>query len=227
MAKRISVTAADGHTFEAWRADPAGETRGGIVLLQAIYGLTSHLGDVCDGFAADGFAAIAPALYDRTEPNTVFDYDHDGMLGGMAFRENLEEATVLADVTACADALRPAAGKVAISGFCTGGTWAFISASELDLDAAVIFYGTDVHDHLDRTLRCPTLMHYGDKDHILPIATIRNIEATYPDAEFHVYPGAGHAFFNPEQASHNADAARLAHERSVEFLTRQFAAQEG
>ena len=222
MANSVSVTAADGHSFEAWRADPAGSPKGGVIFLQAIYGLTSHLGDVCDQFAADGFTAMAPALYDRTESNTVFPYDHDGMLSGMAFRENLTEATVLADVSACADALRPAAGKIAISGFCTGGTWAFISASELDLDAAVIFYGTDVHDHLDRTLNCPTLMHYGDVDHILPIETIRKIEATYPEAEFHVYPGAGHAFYNPEQANHHADAASLAHDRSVEFLNRQF-----
>lgn len=222
MSNRVSVTAADGHSFEAWRADPPGPPKGGVIFLQAIYGLTSHLGDVCDQFAADGFAAMAPALYDRTEPNTVFLYDHDGMLGGMAFRENLAEATVLADVTACADALRPTADKIAISGFCTGGTWAFISASELDLDAAVIFYGTDVHDHLDRTLNCPTLMHYGDVDHILPIETIRKIEATYPEAEFHVYPGAGHAFYNPEQANHHADAASLAHDRSVAFLNRQF-----
>ena len=227
MADRISISAADGHTFDAWRADPLGKTRGGIILLQAIYGLTTHLGDACDAFARDGYAAIAPALYDRTEPNTVFEYDHEGMLGGMAFRENLTEATVLADVTACADALRPTAGKVAISGFCTGGTWAFISASELDLDGAVIFYGTDVHDHLDRTLRCPTLMHYGDEDHILPLETVRKIEATYPEAEFHVYPGAGHAFYNPEQANHHEEAARLAHERSVEFLNRQFAAPAG
>ena len=222
MANRVTVTAADGHSLDAWRVDPAGPPKGGVIFLQAIYGLTSHLGDVCDQFAADGFAAIAPALYDRAAPNTVFPYDHDGMLGGMAFRENLAESTVLADVSACAAALRPTTGKIAISGFCTGGTWAFISASELDFNAAVIFYGSDVHDHLDRTLNCPTLMHYGDVDHILPIETIRKIEATYPEAEFHVYPGAGHAFYNPEQANHHADAASFAHERSVAFLNRQF-----
>ena len=222
MANRVTVTAADGHSLDAWRVDPAGPPKGGVIFLQAIYGLTSHLGDVCDQFAADGYAAMAPALYDRAEPNTVFPYDHDGMLGGMAFRENLAESTVLADVSACADALRPTTGKIAISGFCTGGTWAFISASELDFNAAVIFYGSDVHDHLDRTLNCPTLMHYGDVDHILPIETIRKIEATYPEAEFHVYPGAGHAFYNPEQANHHADAASFAHERSVAFLNRQF-----
>lgn len=224
MADRVSVTASDGHSFDAWRSDPTGDVKGGIIFLQAIYGLTAHLGDVCDQFAHDGYAAMAPALYDRAGRNTVFDYDQDGLEGGMAFREHLAEETVLQDVTACAEVLRPTAGKVAISGFCTGGTWAFISASELDLDGAVIFYGTDVHDHLDRTLRCPTLMHYGDRDHILPIETVRTIEATYPEAEFHVYPGAGHAFYNPAQANHNANAAQLAYERSVEFLNRKFGA---
>lgn len=224
MAERVTVTASDGHGFDAWRSDPAGEVRGGIVFLQAIYGLTTHLGDVCDRFAGDGYAAMAPALYDRTEPNTVFNYDQDGLQGGMAFRENLAEETVLLDVAACADALRPSAGKVAIAGFCTGGTWAWVSASALDFDAAVIFYGTDIPDYLDRHARCPAMMHYGDRDHILSIETVRHIEANYPEVEFHIYPGAGHAFFNPEQASYNAAAAQSAYERSIAFLDRQFGA---
>lgn len=223
MADRVTVTASDGHNLEAWRSDPAGTPKGGIVFLQAIYGMTTHLGDVCDQFAADGYAAMAPALYDRAGRNTVFDYDQAGLEGGMAFREHLAEETVLLDVAACADALRPTAGKVAIAGFCTGGTWAWVSASRLELDAAVIFYGTDIPDYLDRQSKCPAIMHYGDRDHILPIDTVRRIEANYPDVGFYVYPGAGHAFFNPEQASHNADAARLAHERTIAFLDGQFA----
>ena len=143
MADRVSITAADGHRFDAWRADPSGDAKGGIIFLQAIYGLTTHLGDVCDWFARDGYAAIAPALYDRAEPNRVFGYDQEGMLGGMAFRENLAEETVLLDVSACANALRETAGKVAISGFCTGGTWAWICADALDLAGRARF-GPDV-----------------------------------------------------------------------------------
>ena len=131
MVERVSVTASDGHTFDAWRSDPVGDVKGGIIFLQAIYGLTTHLGDVCDQFAGDGYAAMAPALYDRAGRNTVFDYDQAGLEGGMAFREHLAEETVLLDVAACADTLRPTAGKVAIAGFCTGGTWAWVSASAL------------------------------------------------------------------------------------------------
>lgn len=224
MAERVTITASDGHSLGAWRSDPAGDVKGGIIFLQAIYGLTTHLGDVCDQFARDGYATMAPALYDRAGRNTVFAYDQDGLQGGMAFREHLAEETVLLDVSACAEALRPTAGKVAISGFCTGGTWAWVSASALDLDAAVIFYGTDIPDYLDRNAKCPAMMHYGDRDHILPIETVRQIEATYPDVDFHIYPGAGHAFFNPEQANHNADAARVAYERTIAFLNEKFAA---
>ena len=224
MSQSVKVTASDGHHFDAWRSDPEGQVKGGIVFLQAIYGLTTHLADVCDQFAERGYASIAPALYDRAAPNTVFDYDQDGHKGGMAFREHLAEETVLLDVAACADALRTTGGKVAVAGFCTGGTWAWVSASRLDLDAAVIFYGTDIPDYLDRHARCPAMMHYGDRDHILPIGTVRQIEANYPEVEFHIYPGAGHAFYNPEQANHNADAAQTAYERSVAFLDRQFGA---
>ncbi len=224
MAKRVTVTASDGHILDAWLSDPAGEVKGGIIFLQAIYGLTTHLGDVCDQFARDGYAAMAPALYDRTAPNTVFDYDQSGLQGGMAFREHLAEETVLLDVAACANALRPTTRKVAIAGFCTGGTWAWVSASALDLDAAVIFYGTDIPDYLDRHAKCPAMMHYGDRDHILPIGTVHQIEANYPEVEFFIYPGAGHAFYNPEQANHNADAAQTAFERTKAFLDLQFGA---
>ena len=99
MAERVTVTASDGHTFDAWRSDPAGDGKGGIIFLQAIYGLTTHLGDVCDQFARSGYAAMAPALYDRAAPDTVFSYDQDGLQGGMAFREHLAEETVLLDVS--------------------------------------------------------------------------------------------------------------------------------
>ena len=222
MAERVSITASDGHKLDAWRSAPAGEVKGGIIFLQAIYGLTTHLGDVCDQFARDGYAAMAPALYDRAGRNKVFAYDQEGLKGGMAFREHLAEETVLLDVAACAETLRPTAGKVAIAGFCTGGTWAWASASALDLDAAVIFYGSNIPDYLDRNARCPAIMHYGDRDHIMPIETVRQIETNYPDVGFHIYPGAGHAFFNPEQANHNPDAARLAYERTITYLNQQF-----
>lgn len=222
MADRFTLTAADNHQLDAWRADPSGTAKGGIVILQAIFGLTSHLGKVCDMYAADGYAAIAPALYDREGKSLVFGYDADGMAAGMAQREFLREETVLADIAACATALRPS-GKVAVSGFCTGGTWAWIAAARADMDAAVIFYGSNVHDYRTLTPNCPTLFHYGDRDVVVPIDEVEDIRAAYPDLPLHIYPGHGHAFFNPDQAGYDAEAATLAYARTLDFLGRHLA----
>ena len=227
MADRITVTAADGHRFEAWRADAPEDAAGGIVLLHAIYGLTPHIGDVCDWFARDGFTAIAPALYDRAEKGTVFAYDPGGVARGMMFRENLEEETVLADVAAAAAELRESVARVAVSGFCTGGTWAWIASCSLDLDAGVIFYGSDIRENIARTPRCPVMLHYGDADRIVPFEDVEAIRDAHPSTDFHVYPGCDHAFYNPEQGTHDAPAAALAHARSLEFLYRRLASGPG
>lgn len=218
MSRKVSLTAADGHAFDAWRSDPSGEAKGGIVLLHAIYGLTDHMGGVCDMFAGAGYAAIAPALYDRGGGNRVFGYDPDGQQAGREAYRSLQKGFILSDVAACADALR-ASGKVAISGFCTGGSWAWIAAAELDFDAQVNFYGSHVPARLDYAPKCPTVMHYGDSDRVVPVSGIEKIRAANPDIAIHVHPGAGHAFFNPEQASYDAEAAALAFERSIDFLS--------
>ena len=220
MSTRISITATDGHEFDAWRSDPAGTSKGGIILLHAIYGLTNHMGDVCDIWAGQGFSAIAPALYDRTAKNIVHGYDQADL--GRASYAAINKDQILADVAGCTNALRP--GPVAISGFCTGGSWAWVAAQELPFDASVNFYGSHVHQWLDYKPACPTIMHYGDADWVVPMEGIDAIRAANPAVTVHVYPGAGHAFFNPEQKSHDPDAAALLLSRSVAFLDHQFAA---
>ena len=220
LADRIALEAGDGHTLEAWRAAPA-RPSGGIVVLHAIYGMTSHMADVCDLYAEAGIAAIAPALYDRSGRGIVFGYDDAGRAGGMAQREGLGETTVLMDVEAALDALRPA-GPVAVQGFCTGGTWAWIAAARLALDAAVIYYGSDVYEHRALIPSCPAILHYGDRDAVVPFGEVEAIRDAHPGLEFHVYPGADHAFFNPEQESHDAEAADTAHRRTLAFLKARF-----
>lgn len=219
MSQRITLTAADGHELDAWRADPEAAAKGGIVLLHAVYGLTAHLGDVCDAFAAQGYAAIAPALYHRIGPGIVHPYDADGVAAGRRSYGALPREHILADIAASAVALGDT-GPVAVSGFCTGGTWAWIAAAELDFDAAVIFYGSQVPAHLDLAPRCPAILHYGDDDSIVPMADVEKIRAAHPDLAVHIYPGGRHAFFNPEQAAYDAAAARLALRRSIDFLDR-------
>ena len=223
MTETITLSAEDGHAFKARRADPAGAAKGGIVILDAVYGLTSHIGDACAMFAADGYAAVAPALYDRIATGMVQPYDAGGVAAGRASYGTLTEAGILADIAACAASLRPA-GRVAVSGFCTGGTWAWIAASVLELDAAVIFYGSQVPAHLARTPRCPTELHYGDSDRIVPMAEVEKIRAAHSGLPLHVYPDAEHAYFNPEQKSYHEAAAGTTRRRAVEFLDRHLAA---
>ena len=218
LSTRISVTATDGHQLDAWRSDPAGTSKGGIVILHAIYGLTNHMGDVCDIWAGQGFSAIAPALYDRTAKNTIHGYDQTGR--GRDSYAALTKEQILADVAGCAAELRP--GPVAISGFCSGGSWAWVAAQELPFDASVNCYGSHVHQWLEYKPACPTIMHYGDADKVVQMDGVKAIQAANPDVTIHIYPGAGHAFFNPEQISHDRDAAALLLSRSVAFLEEVF-----
>ena len=217
MAETIELRARDGHVLSCWRATPTRERKGGIVILHAVYGATSHLAEVCDRYADDGYEAIAPALFDRVSRGSVFPYSRDGADAGIAAYAALTDEQIFADVDACAKALR-ARGKVAISGFCTGGTWAWRAASARNFDAQVNFYGSHVPAYIDLQPRCPTLMHYGDSDTIMPIDQVNAIARAHPDVRVEIYPGSGHAFFNPEQATHHREAAARAWTLSIDFL---------
>ena len=222
MAQRITIDAGDGHRIGAWRADPDGAAIGGIVILHAVFGLTDHMRDVCDGWAAEGFAAIAPSLFDRMKPGIVHPYGHAGVKAGARDYGAISADLILADIEACR-AVLGTLGPVAISGFCTGGSWAWTAAARLAFDAQVNFYGSHVVQRLDQTPACPTLMHYGDGDRIVPLPDIEKISAAHPGVLLHVHRGAGHAFFNPEQHdAHHPGAADAAWRMSVEFLRQQF-----
>jgi carboxymethylenebutenolidase len=219
MSRKITLDAADGHRLTAWRSDPAGSAKGGVVVLHAVYGLTAHMGAVCDRWAEAGYAAIAPALFDRVGTDLVHPYTRDGVEAGRKCFAALGEQQILADIAACAAALR-STGPVAISGFCTGGTWAWVAAAKQDFAAQVNFYGSHVPSKLALAPRCPTAMHYGDADHAVKPADVERIRAAYPAVTIHVYRGGKHAFFNPEQESYDPSIASLAWQRSVAFLDR-------
>jgi carboxymethylenebutenolidase len=224
MSRSDHLTAADGHRLEIARADPPGKAKGGVIVLHAIYGLTSHIRHVCDLWAEAGYAAIAPAHFDRIAPGRVFDYTPAGSDAGRDCYAATSEANVMAEIAACRDALAEC-GPVVVSGFCTGGSFAWVAAAELDgIAAQVNFYGSHIASrHLDLHPACPTIIHYGDRDHVVPVADIERIRAANPAIELYVYPGAGHAFFNPEQAHYDTAAAKLAWQRSLAFLARALA----
>lgn len=216
--RAIELAASDGHSFKAWRADPDNKPAGGVVVLHAIYGLTTHIGDVCARWAEAGYAAIAPQLYDRIGKDLVFAYDGDGPEAGTACYGKLSEPEILADIAACADAL-PAGAPRIISGFCTGGTWAWVASARQRFDAQVNFYGSHVFsEKLAEKPQCPTILHYGDADHVVPLPDVEAIRATHPGVRVEIYPGGGHAFFNPEQSRYHAQNAHRVWQNSLEFL---------
>jgi carboxymethylenebutenolidase len=218
MGKAIQLTAPDGFTLDAWRADPPGRARGGVIVLQENAGLTSHIKDVTEGFAADGYVAVAPALYDRVGRNLVFDYSEEGREQRRATRSKVDLGKAMLD---CAAALAEASagGKVAIIGYCWGGSVAWLAAARVaGLACAVSYYGSAIAGMLAEQPACPFVFHWGAKDRTLALEEVRKIEAAHPGIPSYVYD-AGHAFNNPND-SHVPEAARLARERTLDFFAR-------
>lgn len=222
MPELISLRADDGHMLTAWSSAPQRDCRGGVIVLHAVYGLTSHIGDVCDRWAAAGFRAIAPALFDRVGQNTVHPYGRAGAEAGTGSYGQLWREQILADITACHDALA-SSGPVAISGFCTGGSWAWTAAAHIPFSAQVVFYGSHIHQRLGEHPLCPTQLHYGSMDHVVSGHAQELIKAANPAIEMHLYEGAGHAFMNPEQEFFDAESSMIAWRRATDFVARSFA----
>jgi carboxymethylenebutenolidase len=218
VGKMIRLKARDGHELDAYVADPKGKPRAGVVVVQEIFGVTEHIKRVADRYAAEGYRAIAPAMFDRIKRGITLPYTE--IEQGRAYMQQLKWPNTLADIEAAAGAVRDA-GAVAVVGYCWGGTVAHVAASELGLDAAISYYGGGVARMLDKKPQCPIVYHFGDQDHAIPISDVEKIKSAYPNAQVHVYAGAGHGFNCDERASYSAADARLAFERSLEFLKRE------
>lgn len=214
MGVDIDVVAADGHRLGAYLASPAGKPRGGLVVIQEVFGVTDYIRSVCDAYAADGYLSIAPALYDRQKRGAVFAPEtHDE---ARKLRAKFVWDDVVKDVGAAA-ARVVTAGKVGIVGFCVGGSIVWLAASQLPLAAASSYYGRDIAGWLGQHVpKCPMVLHFGATDELIPLPDVEKIRAAYPALPVHVYPGAGHAFDNSTRRDFFApDAAKLARERSL------------
>jgi carboxymethylenebutenolidase len=218
MGKMIRLKAKDGHELDAYLAEPKGKPKGGIVVVQEIFGVTNHIKRVADQFASQGYQAIAPAMFDRVERNVTLDYAE--IEKGRQYMQRLEWPNTLADLEAAADEIR-GAGSAAVVGYCWGGTVAHVAASELTLDAAVSYYGGGVAKMLDKKPRCPIMYHVGDQDASIPLNDVEKIKKANPKSALHVYAGAGHGFNCDERASYSGKDAKVAFERSIEFLNEQ------
>jgi carboxymethylenebutenolidase len=218
MGTTIRLKAKDGHELDAYLAQAKGKAKGGIVVVQEIFGVTKHIERVADQFAASGYLVVAPAMFDRVERNVKLAYSE--IEKGREFMRRLEWPNTLADLEAAVNEAR-GAGHVAVVGYCWGGTVAHVAASELDIQAAISYYGGAVAKMLDKKPRCPIMYHFGDQDASIPLSDIGLIKNATPESTLHVYPGAGHGFNCDERASYSAKDAKLAFERSIEFLNAQ------
>ena len=217
MGETITLKAADGFELSAYRADPQGESRGGIVVVQEIFGVNSHIRAVADGFAAEGYAVIAPALFDRAERGVELAYDEAGVDRGRTIRGGMGWDEPLLDIRAAVAALSGL--KVGVVGYCWGGSLAWLAAMRIDgLAGVVCYYGGQIVDFLDEAPRCPTLLHFGAADANIPLADVAAVAAAHPDLPLHIYDGAGHGFNCDQRASYDGAAAATARQRTLAML---------
>lgn len=208
--------ARDGHQFRAWLAAPPARPRGAVVILQEIFGVNEHIRSVVEQYAAAGFSAIAPSLFDRIGRNIELGYSADEITQARGYMLQVKQQHALTDIAACINVMRHA-GRVALVGYCWGGTLAWIGARTLPVSAAVGYYVSRIGEHLDGVPACPMQFHFGEQDKNIPLADVERARELFPQGEFHIYP-AGHGFNCSARASYDADAAALAWQRTQRFL---------
>jgi carboxymethylenebutenolidase len=209
--------ARDGHEFTAYIAKPSGKARGAVVIVQEIFGLAPWVLRTADSYAADGYLTVAPALFDRIRRKLVLGYSPPEMQQAMGYRKQIDTAKAVLDIAAAA-AMARHVGKVAVIGFCWGGTLAWAAASELPLGAAVCYYGSGIANLLPKVPACPAMLHFGEQDKSIPPSDIERLRTAYPLGVYDVY-AAGHAFANDDRPDHyNAEATALARSRTNAFL---------
>jgi len=223
MGKMIEITASDGFKLAAYRADPAGKPKGGVVVLQEIFGANAHIRAVADHAAAAGYLAIAPALFDRAERGVDWGYTDDTMKQGIGLLGKIAPEDTLKDVQAALGAAHEG-GKAGIVGFCWGGSLAWVAAAQMPgLDAAVGYYGGRIPSMNAMQPKAPIILHFGENDQGIPMAGVRDVEAAHPNVPIYVYP-AGHAFNrDADPTKYHAASAKLAWERTLAFLGEKLA----
>lgn len=211
------LTAEDGHGLACWIEPPQGPRRGGIVILQEIFGVTDQLKGVAARYAALGHEVAIPALFDRVEPGAAVPFDQAAR--GLALMSSCNPDQTMLDAGAAVAALAAGGGKPAVIGFCWGGGLAIRAAQVLDIACAVSFYGTRLLHYLGPPLRAPVQGHFGASDDHTPPEVLAKVQAALPHLEVHIYE-AGHAFANDTRPSFVADATATAHARTEAFLAK-------
>jgi carboxymethylenebutenolidase len=224
MSEFTTIMARDGHEFRAWLAAPAGKPRGAIVVVQEIFGVNSHIRAVTDGYAQEGYVAIAPCLFDRVRRGIELDYSAAAMQEGRGYVMQLKQEQVLADVAAAVAVVKNS-GRIGAVGYCWGGKIAYLAACDLNIACAIVYYGGSITKELPKHPRCPVMYHFGERDEHIPASDIDKIRAADPKGQFYTYP-AEHGFNCDQRASFDAASAKLARERSLAFFAKHVAHAE-
>jgi len=218
MGENVRLKADDSHELDAYVSPPAGKPIAGLVVLQEAFGVNRHIRSVADGYAKDGFLAIAPALFDRIERGVELGYEGEEMQRGIALARQSNPADTVKDIAAALHYVREKAGlKAGVIGYCFGGTMAWLAATRLDPAAAVGYYGGHIAHFATETPLAPVMLHFGRLDQHIPKEDVDKVQAMHPEVSIFWYD-AGHGFNCNDRASYSADAAKLARERSLEFL---------
>src|SRR3954470_8301773 len=216
MGETIQLKSADGFGFSAYVAGGANAGKG-LVVVQEIFGVNHHIRDMADRFAAQGYAVVAPALFDRAEKGVELGYTQGDIDKGREYRMKLSDADVMKDIEAAAAHL--SGRKLGIVGYCFGGTVAWWGATRTNkFAAASCWYGGGIPGTREERPNCPVQMHFGEKDASIPMTDVEAIRAAQPKAESHVYMGAQHGFGCDERGSYSKPDYELAQQRTLTFF---------
>ena len=219
MGKTISLTASDGHKLDAYVAEPAGKAKGGLVVVQEIFGINGQIRRTADYFASQGYLAVAPAMFDRVEKGIELGYNETDFGKGRDTRGKLTDDMISADVAAAVKEASKA-GKVGVIGFCFGGYATFLSACTVDgVSCAMPFYGGGIAAKVGSLKpKCPVQFHFGDKDAAIPFGDLQKIKDALQDAPLYVYDDSGHGFTCDDRNSFNKDSAARAYGRALDWM---------
>jgi len=220
MGETISLTTSDGHTLDAYKATPTGAVKGGLVVVQEIFGINGQIRRTADYFAEQGYVAIAPALFDRVEKGIELGYNETDFGIGRETRGKITDDWIIADIGAAVQEVA-SAGKVSVIGFCFGGYATYVAACKVDgVSAAMPFYGGGIAARVgDMQPKCPTQFHFGDKDAAIPLDDLQKIKDALQDSPMYVYDDSGHGFTCDDRDSYNEGATQRAMARALGWMS--------
>ena len=214
MGKIIELIASDGHKLSAYRAEPAGKPKGALIVAMEIFGVNSHIRSVADGYAADGYLAIAPALFDRVQRGYEAGYSQEEIQTGIGFIQKINLDDTMKDIGAALGNVSTA-GKVGMVGYCWGGTATWKAACTLDgLACAIPYYGGGITGLTGLKAKCPVLFHWGETDHSIPLDKAKAFAEAHADQTHYFYP-AGHGFNCDQRGSYDKPSAEAARRRTL------------